>query len=42
MNEKQKKEQIRRVPTRTLLASIKRDIRKTLKASAASKPKKKK
>jgi hypothetical protein len=42
MDEKQKKEQLRRVPTRTLLASIKRDIRKTLKASAAGKPKKRK
>jgi hypothetical protein len=42
MNEQQKKEQLQRVPTRTLLASIKRDIRKTLKASASPKPKKKK
>jgi len=42
MNEKQKKEQLKRVPTRTLIASIKRDIRKTLRASAAGKPKKKK
>jgi hypothetical protein len=42
MNEKEKREQLKRVSTRTLLASIKRDIRKTLKESAASaKPKKK-
>jgi len=43
MDEKQKKDQLRRVPTRTLLASIKRDIRKTVKSSAESgKPKKRK
>jgi hypothetical protein len=41
MDEKQKKEQIRRVPTRSLLASIKRDIRKTIQASGSRKPKKK-
>ncbi len=41
MNDKQKREQLKRVPTRMLLASIKRDIRRTLKASAsARKPKK--
>ena len=38
---KQKREQLRRVPTRMLLASIKRDIRRTLRASASvRKPKK--
>jgi hypothetical protein len=42
MNEQQKKEQLQRVPTRTLVASIKRDIRKTLRASESSKQKKKK
>jgi hypothetical protein len=42
MDEKQKKEQLRRVPTRTLLASIKRDIRRTIHAAPAPKPKKKK
>jgi len=42
VNEKQKREQLKRVPTRTLLASIKRDIRKRLMASrSADKPKKK-
>jgi hypothetical protein len=40
MNETQKKEQLQRVPTRTLIASIKRDIRKTIKASGSRKPKK--
>ncbi len=40
--EKDKKEVLQRVPTRKLLASIKRDIRKQLKVSAsAAKPKKK-
>jgi hypothetical protein len=42
MDEKQKKEQLKRVPTRTLLASIKRDIRKALRSAPAPKPKKKK
>jgi hypothetical protein len=42
MNEKEKKESLQRVPTRKLLASIKRDLRKQLRASAsAPKPKKK-
>lgn len=41
MDEKQKKEQIKRVPTRTLIASIKRDIRRTIQAAASRKPKKK-
>lgn len=42
MNEQEKREQLKRVPTRTLLASIKKDIRKTLKAAkATSKPMKK-
>jgi len=41
MDEKQKREQLKRVPTRKLLASIKRDIRRGLRASAsAAKPKK--
>ena len=42
MDEKQKKEQLRRVPTRTLLASIKRDIRKALRSGPANAPKPKK
>jgi len=41
-DDKGKKEQLKRVPTRKLLASIKQDIRRTLKASAASKPKRSK
>ena len=37
-----RKKLIKKVPTRTLLASIKKDLRKTLRASAsAAKPKKK-
>jgi hypothetical protein len=41
MDEKQKREELKKVPTRKLLASIKRDLRKSLRASAsASKPKK--
>jgi hypothetical protein len=31
MNEQEKREQLKRVPTRTLLASIKKDIRKALR-----------
>jgi len=42
MNEEQKKEQLKRIPTRTLIASIKQDIRRVLRASAAAKPKRKK
>ena len=42
MDEKQKKEQIQRVPTRTLVASIKRDIQRALRSAPAPKPKKKK
>jgi hypothetical protein len=42
MDEKQKKEQLKRVPTRTLLASLKKDIRKALRAAPAPKLKKKK
>ena len=42
MDEKQKREQLKRVPTRKLLASIRKDIRRELRASAsAAKPKKK-
>ncbi len=41
MDEKQKREQLKRVPTRKLLASIKKDIRRDLRASATAKPKKK-
>ena len=42
MDEKTKREELKRVPTRKLLASIKRDLRKSLRASAsAAKPKKK-
>jgi hypothetical protein len=40
MDEKQKKEQLKRIPTRKLLASIKQDIRRVLRASPAAKPKK--
>lgn len=42
MDEKQKREQLKRVPMRKLLASIKKDIRRQLRASAsAAKPKRK-
>ena len=42
MNQKDKKEALQRVPTRKLLASIKRDLRKALHAPRpAPKPKKK-
>ena len=40
MDDKQKKEQLKRIPTRQLIASIKQDIRRSLKASVAPKPKK--
>jgi hypothetical protein len=40
--EKGRKELLKRVPTRKLLASIKKDIRQTIRASASAvKPKKK-
>ena len=40
--EEGRKKLIKKVPTRTLLASIKKDMRKTLKmAASAAKPKKK-
>jgi hypothetical protein len=40
--EKEKKEALQRVPTRKLLASIKRDLRRQIHATAsAAKPKKK-
>ena len=39
--EKGRKELLKRVPTRKLFASIKKDLRQAIKASAASKPKKK-
>jgi hypothetical protein len=42
MDEKQKKEELKRIPTRQLVASIKRDIRRVLSASAAPKSKRKK
>ena len=43
MNEQEKREQLKRVPTRKLLAAIKRDLRKHLHATReASKPKRKK
>jgi hypothetical protein len=35
MDEKEKKEALQRVPMRKLLASIKRDLRKQLRPSAA-------
>ena len=41
MDAKQKREELKRVPTRKLLASIKRDLRKSLQASESPKPKKK-
>jgi hypothetical protein len=42
MDEKEKKEALQRIPTRKLLASIKRDLRKQLRPTAsAAKPKKK-
>jgi hypothetical protein len=41
MDAKQKRDELKRVPTRKLLASIKRDLRKALQPSAsAAKPKK--
>jgi hypothetical protein len=41
-DEKARKEQLKRVPTRKLLASIKQDIRRTIRAAAPPKPKKSK
>jgi hypothetical protein len=42
MDAKQKREELKKVPTRKLLASIKRDLRGALRASASTvKPKKK-
>jgi len=42
MDAKQKREELKKVPTRKLLASIKRDLRGALRASvSAAKPKKK-
>ena len=41
MNEKQKREELKKIPTRKLLASIKRDLRKAMRPSAPPKPKKK-
>ena len=41
MDEKQKREQLKRVPTRKLLASIKKDLRRQLRAAPDAKPKKK-
>jgi hypothetical protein len=41
MDEKEKREQLKRIPTRKLLASIKRDLRKAVHASRSAKPKKK-
>lgn len=40
-SELEKKEALQKVPMRKLLASIKRDLRKKLRASASAKPKKK-
>jgi hypothetical protein len=43
MDAKKKREALQKIPTRKLLASIKRDIRQRLKASAsAAKPKRNK
>jgi hypothetical protein len=41
MDAKEKRQQLQRVPTRKLLASIKRDLRKALRPAAPPKPKKK-
>src|SRR5712692_4991353 len=42
MDEKEKREALKKVPTRKLLASIKRDLRRAVRASAsAAKPKRK-
>ncbi len=42
MDAKEKREELKRVPTRKLLASIKRDLRRTIHATAsAAKPKNK-
>jgi len=42
MSEKEKKALLQRVPTRMLVTSIKKDLRKTVQASgSADKPKKK-
>ena len=41
MDAKEKREELKRVPTRKLLASIKRDLRKAMHAArSAAKPKK--
>jgi hypothetical protein len=41
MDAKEKREELKRIPTRKLLASIKRDLRKAMRASrSAAKPKK--
>lgn len=39
--EKKQKTPLERVPTRKLLSSIKRDLRKAVRATAPAKPKKK-
>jgi len=39
MDAKKKREALQKVPTRKLLASIKRDIRKQLRSAPAPKPK---
>jgi len=42
MNEKEKKASLQRVPTRMLVASIKKDLREAVRTSAsAAKPKRK-
>ncbi len=42
MNEQEKREQLKRIPTRRLLASIKKDIKRQLRpAASAAKSKKK-
>jgi hypothetical protein len=42
MNDKMKKQHLTQIPTRKLLASIKQDIRRTLRAAESPKPKKSK
>jgi hypothetical protein len=42
MNDKMKKQQLTQIPTRKLLASIRQDIRRTIRAASEPKPKKRK
>jgi len=40
VDEKKKREQLKKIPTRTLLASIKKDLQRQIRASAKSLKKK--